>query len=348
MRVLFVIPGDIDTPTGGYRYDRAILAGWRKAGIDVGLLSLPGEYPFPTVRDVDVAVEMIANLPAGDIAVVDGLAGGAAPSVMEALAAKMPLIALVHHPLTLENGLSPDDAKRLLKSEAQGLAHAKAIVTTSPTTAQTVKTLFEVDANDVHFVLPGVERGRQINFRDTRSLRLLSVGSISERKGHDLLIKALSTVNHSDWHLDIVGPTHFDTELFTQLKKLAGQQGLTEHITFHGALSEDALEQRYQAADLFVLASRYEGYGMAYAEAIVRGLPVIGTTAGAVADTVPQNCGILVPPDDVDAFADALSQMMNDAELRARKHRGCLAAEPDFPTWYGSAEAFLTLLRAYQ
>lgn len=348
MHIRFIIPGNIDTPTGGYRYDRAIIDEWRKFGLSVDLVSLPGDYPFASEADIQTALSIIEEADDADICVIDGLAGGCAPSLMQRCAKQMPVVALIHHPLALENGLAKDQAMMLEKLEREGLGFAKSVVTTSPATSKTVHQLFNYPVNNISAILPGVQRGAPAAFRTQRPLRLLSVGSITERKGHDVLLRALGTVHDLSWTLDIVGLQHLSPEIFSDLQKIAQQNAIVDRVTFHDAVDAQALEKLYHGADIFALASRYEGYGMAYAEAIVRGLPVIATTAGAIPDTVPESTGLLVPPDDIDALAVALRLILSDDDLRRDKHKGALKAEPDFPTWEKSAQEFHSLLRGLQ
>lgn len=346
MRIRFIIPGDIDTPTGGYRYDRAIIEEWRKLNLDVDLISLPGDYPFPSEKDIEAAFPILDAAFDADICVIDGLAGGCAPELIEHCAKQMPVVALIHHPLALENGLSDMQAKTLEEKEREGLAFTKAVATSSPTTKETVHSLFKYPADKIQSILPGMERDMPIPFRTQRPLRLLSVGSITPRKGYDVLLKALGRIKDLSWTLDIVGMQDLDPELFVELQHIAEGNTIRDKIQFHDSLDNAALDRLYQNADLFALASRYEGYGMAYAEAIVRGIPVIATKAGAIPDTVPESTGILVPADDVDAFAGALKALLSDDDLRRKKHEGAIKAEPDFPTWERSAAEFHAFLRA--
>lgn len=345
MRIRFIIPGDIDTPTGGYRYDRAIILEWRMLGIEVDLICLPGGYPFPLGAQLETALSIIKQAQDADICVIDGLAGGCAPHLIAHCANDMPVVALIHHPLGLETGLSTDQSNALEQLEREGLAFVKAVATTSPATTKTVHKLFNYPKNQIHTFMPGVKRGGFVSFRTQRPLRLLSVGSITERKGHDVLIRALGRLRDLEWQLDIVGPKQFNPELFQKLQHIAMDENIAENVTFHGAVNADTLDALYQKADIFALASRYEGYGMAYAEAIVCGLPVIATTAGAIPDTVPESAGLLVPPDNIDALTHALRIMLSDDNFRQKKRTGALQAEPDFPTWPASATQFHSLLR---
>ena len=345
MRIRFIIPGDIDTPTGGYRYDRALIEEWRGLGLDVDLISLSGGYPFPLTSDIETAFSKIDHAQSADICVIDGLAGGCAPSLIVHCAKDMPLIALIHHPLALENGLAEAQSSSLEKSEREGLEFAKTVVTTSPATTKTVHQLFNYPQDKIHTIMPGVERHAPAPFRKRRPLRLLSVGSITKRKGHDVMLRALARLPDLAWTLDIVGPQHLDPDLFTDLQKIALSENIAERVRYHDAVDARELDRLYHDADIFALASRYEGYGMAYAEAIVRVLPVIATTAGAIPDTVPESTGLLVPPDDIEALANALRALLSDDDLRQEKRDGALKAEPDFPTWPASAAKFHDLMR---
>ncbi len=345
MQILFVIPGDINLPTGGYRYDRKIIDAWRKSGIKVELMSIEGNFPFPSHQEKENAIAKINNFPKADIAVVDGLLGGAAPEFLKHLSQKLPVTALIHHPLCLENGLDKETAGHLKQTEKQGLKHTNAIITTSPQTSRTVANLFNYNPSKITSVLPGVERGIISNGSDSETINLLCVGSIIERKGHKDLLEALSSLKHLNWKLDCIGSTQFDKSLYANLQSRVTQEELSQKITFHGDVSEQALEAAYSSADIFVLPSLFEGYGMAYAEALVRGIPVIGTIAGAIPETVPENCGILVEPSNIPALSSVIETMITDKKLRNNYRNNAIAAEPNFPTWESSADKFAGILK---
>ncbi|MEO0327039.1 MAG: glycosyltransferase family 4 protein [Pseudomonadota bacterium] len=347
MNILFVYPGDINLPTGGYRYDRSILAGWREAGINVESIGLVGEYPFPSEQEKQFAMDKLGNCSQFDIAVVDGLAGGAHPELIAMLAAQMPVVLLVHHPLCLETGISQKHARMLETTETQSLAKVDAVVTTSETTANTVQSMFGFAGKDTHSVLPGVDRGTRSNPKKQGPIELLCVGSIIARKGHADLVSALAVNQNLDWSLTCVGKTDLDADLFHSLRKQVEALVLEDRVAFTGALDEAGLETKYNRAHVFVLPSHYEGYGMAYSEAIVRGIPVIGTTAGAISKTVPPACGILVEPGNVSQLSDAIKTMILDRDRLAEYRSACLVAEATFPTWRASADQFAKILKEY-
>lgn len=345
MRILFIIPGDINLPTGGYRYDREIINAWKNSNIDVGLISIDGNYPFPGEVEKTRALDKIESFSKADIAVVDGLLGGATPEFMQKLSKIMPVAALIHHPLCLENGLDQKTAKALEDKERRGLAFTSCVITTSPTTSRTVAQLFDQDPSQIHTILPGVARGMRSSGTESSSINLLCVGSVIERKGHKDLLHSLSKLKHLDWNLDCIGSTQFDRPLYNELSAFVEREALTKKVQFHGDVDEEVLEIAYSKADVFVLPSLFEGYGMSYAEAIVRGIPVIGTTAGAIPQTVPESCGILVEPSNISQLTNALESLITNNALRTKLREATIKAEPGFPTWQDSAAQFYEILK---
>lgn len=345
MRILFVIPGDINLPTGGYRYDKEIVNAWKASGIDVELISLEGDYPFPSDQEKSNALDAVKKFPDADVAVVDGLLGGVLPEFIQKLSNAMPVVALIHHPLCLENGLNDKIAKALKTSEKKGLKFVSQIITTSPATTKTVSKLFGFDRSKIHTILPGVKRTQISRGSESQTTHLLCVGSIIERKDHKTLLQALSTLKYLDWRLDCYGSTEFDKELYAQIQDIITKENLSKKVTFHGAVSDERLDAAYATSDIFVLPSLFEGYGMVYAEAIVRGLPVIATTAGAIPDTVPETCGILVEPNNIEMLAQALEKLITNEEMLNKFRQNAINAEPTFPTWQNSATRFAEILK---
>jgi glycosyltransferase involved in cell wall biosynthesis len=338
--VVFAVPGDLETPTGGYAYDRRMIAelrdlGWRPEVIDLG-----DGFPCPTESVRVAAHALLAAVPAGRAIVVDGLAFGVLPAAAEALRATHPLIALVHHPLALESGLTPQEANAMRASERAALACARGVVVTSPATGRLLAADYGVDAGRITVVEPGTDPPAPARTVPDGPVALLAVGAVVPRKGYDVLVAALASLADLPWHLTIVGDTGRDVAAAMQLADDIASHRLAGRIVLSGAVSADRLAALYTGADLFVLPSRHEGYGMAFAEAIAHGLPVVGTTVGAIPDTVPPDAGILVPPDDAAALGAALRPLIESAAERARLAAGARAAAGRLPTWRASAERF--------
>jgi glycosyltransferase involved in cell wall biosynthesis len=257
-----------------------------------------------------------------------------------------PLIAIVHHPLAQETGLSPAEAATLHASEQAALAAAAGVVTSSATTARGLVADYGVPADRITVARPGTDRAPEARGSSEGIVRLLAVGSIVPRKGYDVLIAALAVLVDLPWHLVIAGDRTRDPAAAASLDADVARYKLGDRVTILGTVSPDRVGDLYAAADLFVLASRFEGYGMVYAEAIMRGLPVVGTTAGAIPETVPAGAGVLVAPDDVAALSLVLRRLIGSPEERKSLAAAARAAALQLPAWEDSATLLSRALEA--
>ena len=339
-RFAFAVPGDLATPTGGYGYDRRMMAELGDLGWQIDHLDLGEGFPWPDEATRADAQTRLSAVPAGRTIVIDGLALGVLPETALQLAGRNPLLALVHHPLALEWGLSNEQADTLRRSERAALAAVQGVVVTSPATAELVASDYGVPAERITVARPGSDPAPPAQGSHGGVVRLLSVGAVVPRKGFDVLIAALATLIDLPWRLTIAGDLTRDSDAAARLDTDIARYAIGDRIAALGAVSPERLAALYAEADLFVLASRFEGYGMAYAEAIAHGLPVIGSHAGAIPDTVPPDAGLLVAPGDIEALAEALRRVIGDAGLRRRLADGARAAAPQLPTWRQSAEIF--------
>ena len=345
-RFAFAVPGDLATPTGGYAYDRRMMTELGELGWQIDLLDLGEGFPWPDEAARATAQSRLLAMPAGRSIVVDGLAFGVLPETASQLAGRNPLLALVHHPLALEWGLSVKQADALRASERAALAAVQGVVVTSAATARLVASDYGVPAERIVVARPGSDPALMSQGSQDGVVRLLSVGAIVPRKGFDVLISALATLTDLSWRLTIAGDRTRDRNAAARLDADIARHALGERIAAPGAVSPQRLAALYAEADVFVLASHFEGYGMAYAEAVAHGLPVIGTSAGAIPDTVPPDAGLLVDPGGSFALAKALRRVIGDADLRRRLASAARAAAPQLPTWRHSAEIFARALEA--
>jgi len=340
--VAFAVPGDLATPTGGYTYDRRIVAELAAFGWQVEVLDIGEGFPRPTAQVRFAAGAQLMALPEGRPIVIDGLAYGVMPEEAAALCERHPLVALVHHPLALETGLLDDESVVLRDSERAALVCARHVIATSVATARLLGAAYGVPAERLTVVRPGTDRVLHAPAREGDVLTMLAVGAIVPRKGYDLLVEALATLKDRPWRMVIVGDPTRSPETAARLVETVARLGLAERIEIVGPVTSERLAGLYAAADLFVLPSRFEGYGMAYTEAIAHGVPVVGTNVGAIPDTVPPGAGILLPPDDVAALAGTLQRLIDDPSERAQLAAGARAAS--FPTWHESARLFAGVL----
>jgi glycosyltransferase involved in cell wall biosynthesis len=339
----FAIPGDINTLTGGYIYERLLLEGLREIGHDVTHLELGDSFPDPSVADMTHAIDTLTALPPERALILDGLVYGAIDT--DGLArVRAPIVAMIHHPLAKETGLDPATAAHLFKTERDNLALARHVLVPSPHTAHILTSEYGVPPAKITVAQPGTDRPT-LPHTPTDPPLILSVGILHPRKGHDTLIEALALLPHRTWRAVIVGQPH-DPAFATALDDMRHDLGLANQITLAGKLDRPDLFRLYAEATLFALATRYEGYGIVFDEALVRGLPVVACATGAVPQTVPSDAGLLVPPDDPVALADALNTVLTDAPKRAAMTAAAARAGARLPTWSDTAQTASAVLDA--
>lgn len=366
MALAFVVPGRLNQLTGGYLYDHHVVGGMRARGRAVEVIELPGRYPDADADTREAAAHALTQLPDGDTVVIDGLA---LPGLADALprhARRLRLVGFIHHPLSLETGLSTDEARHYAQLEAELWPVLKGAICPSEHTARAVRAS-GLPADRVAVVAPGVHRPASLSAHPPvpfvpqhveehqaappwraphtttagdlpdRALQLLAVGTITPRKGHLLLVDALAHLYREqpelNWHLTCIGSLDRDPAAAHALHQRIADHGLTGRITLRGEQPAVQLTEAYQHADLFVLPSHHEGYGMVFTEALAHGLPILSTTAGAIPDTVPAGASLLVPPGDEDALRHALACALNDSTLRAELAAGARRAALSLHDW---------------
>ena len=335
----FAIPGDLQTRTGGYGYDRRLIDELRARGLAIRHLAWPGSFPAPDEATLAEARHALAARPDDSIVLIDGLAYGAMPGLAAAEGGRLKLVALVHHPLALETGAAPG----LLVAEREALRHARAVIATSGTTAATLQAHYGVA--DVVVAPPGSEPARPAP-RTGNPPHVLSLGAVVPRKGYDVLVAALERLPDLAWRCTIAGSLDRAPGTVSALRVQIEAAGLSARVTLAGEVSDASA--LYETADLFVLASRHEGYGMALAEALAHSLPVIGTLAGAIPSVVPESAGALVPPDDPEALAEALRHLLTNQVARDRAAMVSGRAGAALPGWQLAADRVAALLRGMQ
>jgi glycosyltransferase involved in cell wall biosynthesis len=334
--VVFVIPGDLFLPTGGYAYDRRVLELADKHGLDMGHLALPGSYPSPTDADLARTAHLIAETPEDAILLIDGLAYGAMPPEL-IRGFNRRICALVHHPLGLESGVGEERSRALIENETQALALAEKVIVTSPLTARTLIHDFAAPQEKLVVAEPGVDPRQRAEGSGEAGVAMLAVGAVSARKGYDVMIQALAPLADRDWTLTIAGATDRAPHVVEELQRLVAARGLERRIEFSGAVSDADLESLFNTADLFLMASHYEGYGMVLAEAMAHGLPIVTTTGGAAAETVPDDAALKAAPGDIDALGAAIARALDDATLRQQLSDASWKAGQNLPRWNDTA-----------
>lgn len=343
-----VLPGGLDdpaAPSGGNRYDREVL---RRLTAEEHLL--PGSWPRPADGDRRALADLLTAIPDDAVVLIDGLVACGVPELLEPHAGRLRLAILVHLPLGDETGLPAGVAAELNARESRALHLATAVIATSTPAARRIEELHTL--SDVHAIPPGVEPAARAT-PSPGGHRLLNVASLTHRKGQDVLVDALRRLGTGlDWTCVVAGagdPSSLDTA------------GLADRVRFVGPLAGAALDGAYADADLFVLPSRAETYGMVVTEALARGLPVVASDVGGVPEalgTAPGPApgtasgaapggripGRLIPPDDAEALAGALRDWLTDAELRERWRAGALARRRTLTGWDETARQLNAVL----
>ena len=343
--IALLVPGALDQLTGGYLFDRHVVEGLRAKGRAVEAIELAGEFPDADDLARQAAGAALARLPKGAVAVIDGLALFGFADCLEREAKRLKLVAFVHHPLADETGSSERERSRIAALEARLLRLAHGVLAPSESTARLVAA-YGVPRSRIAVTPPGTTKPtRPVRRRPARGrVEFLCVASVTPRKGHLILVEALATLADRDWHCRCIGSLTRDAAAASAVRYEIGRRGLKGRIALAGEWEPARLGEAYGAADAVVLPSFHEGYGMALAEALAHGVPVISTTAGAIPDTVPPDAGLLVPPGDVAALGEALRRFIDEPPLRARLAAGARRAGARLPDWPQAVAAWAAAL----
>jgi glycosyltransferase involved in cell wall biosynthesis len=348
-RAAFAVPGDLDTPTGGYAYDKRIIAELRALGWEIDVIDLGSAFPDPDTATRASARAKLQAVADGQPIVIDGLAFGVMAEEAAKLRETNPLVALVHHPLALETGLDAAAAAALRASEHAALACTQAAIVTSAPTADILRRDYGVAVDRIAVIRPGVDSpacARQPQDASA-AVNLLAVGSITPRKGYDILIEVLGSLKDLPWQLTIAGETTRSAAAFARLQADIARLNLQDRIVITGAVDQARLGTLYANADVFVLASLFEGYGMVFGEAVAHGLPIVATAVGAAQEIVPPDAGLLVAPGDAAALRDALRHMIVEPDARNKMAHAAREASARLPQWQEQAVAFAKVLEAF-
>jgi glycosyltransferase involved in cell wall biosynthesis len=340
--VWFAVPGDPESLTGGYIYAKRLTQALEDLGWQVHRLRLPAGFPNPSPAELTETRRILDGVPRHATALIDGLAFGAfTPAVLAQ--SDLDSVALVHHPLARETGLTPEAIAAFTLSERAALSTARAVIATSPHTADVLAADYGVSTARLFVAPPGSDPHTRAHGTPHRP-NLLTVATVTPRKGHDILVAALEQIADLPWASTLAGSLTRAPETVAALRRQIAGSGVADRIVLSGELSAEALATCYAGADIFVLPSRYEGYGMVFAEALSYGLPIVGCAAGAVAGTVPAETSILVPTDDASALAGALRGLLSNSAARIRLADAAWIAGQRLPQWTDTAMSVANVL----
>lgn len=336
--VHFIVPGPLETLTGGFIYDRHMVEGLKAAGRLGMVHELEGDFPRAAPYDVAAGAAVLSGLPDRARCVIDGLALTALGQAVFQHAPRLDIVAMIHHPLADETGLSEAEQTAFFQAEKAVLKEVARIVVSSCRTAERLAD-FDVHPSSVHVVEPGIaDWVRPGTSPSEGPLRILSVGTLTRRKGHDIALRALADCRDLDWRLDIVGIAR-DTDYASELAALIGDLELEERVSLHGEVQEDELARMHASSGLFLSAAYHEGFGMALADAVAAGLPVL-TTDEAAASTVVRQAAQLVPAGEALSLAEALRGLLQDPDALQKLADRSRAEAAKLSDWNSAAAAF--------
>jgi glycosyltransferase involved in cell wall biosynthesis len=338
MPLALVVPAPFTAVSGGYAYDRRMVEGLSARGHAVRVVELPGRFPVPDATAEAAAWQALANRADGETIIIDGLALPAFAHVAEAVE-EAGAVGLIHHPTPLEKGLSDAEAALLREKEAALLPRLTHLIATSRTTARQLGEM-GIGVDHITVVEPGTEDAPRAEGSRAAGCAILSVGALVPRKGHDLVLRALGRLTDLDWTLTIAGSGERDRVHAASLAALADELGIASRVIFAGEVDDATLETLWRGTDVFALATWHEGYGMAVAEALKRGIPLALTSGGAVAELAPTEASVIVPAGDWTALSRAMRRLLFDGELRRRMADHAWEAGRKLPSWDAQADAF--------
>jgi glycosyltransferase involved in cell wall biosynthesis len=332
-------------PSGGNTYDRHVCRGLESLGWTVHEHAVPGSWPGPQAAALSALDVALNEVPDDAVVLLDGLVASAAPEVLVPHSRRLRQVVLVHMPLghrSLDHGVR--------QREGAVLAAAAAVITTSAWTRHRLLELYPLPPNRVHVARPGVDAAALAS-RSGGGGALLCVGPVTLDKGHDVLLDALETLLDLSWQCVCVGSLDRDPAFVQRLRRRLSDRGIGDRLQLAGTRTGAELERSYAGADLLVLPSRAETYGMVITEALARGVPVLAAEVGGVAEAVGYGAdeirpGLLVAPEDAAALAAALRAWLSDPELRRTLRRAARERRDSLSGWSTTTFAIAEVMEA--
>jgi glycosyltransferase involved in cell wall biosynthesis len=338
-----------DDPTGGNVYNRALVAELRALGVTIRLYRLAGPWPE---GDASSHMKLARALRAEPACLVDGIVGCGSPEVVAAaVESGHAVTVVVHLPISDEVGLEPMQRQRYVALEAKTVQAASGVLCSSRWSAAELSRRY--GRSDVGVAIPGVTpapvaRGSQ----DSGRPRILSVASLTPTKDQLTLVHALAQLADLQWTADLVGSDQADPDYANRLRAEIVVAGLQDRILVPGALAGSVLDQKWDAADLLVLPSRVETYGLVVVEALARGMPAVVSAGTGAIEALQEGAtkhssatpGTSVPAGDSAGLAAMLRRWLTEPMLRRAWRQAALARRDTLPGWQQTAQAVLAYL----
>ena len=319
MRVAFVAPGDLNTPTGGYVYDRHVVEALRRRH-EVEVITVP-----PRHSGIAEAARLahLSRRGGFDVVVQDALCRTPMTPVNPTIDASV--VGIVHL-------LAKDDPREGLVSRAIDRAYLSTLdscVYTSRATKRSSPS--ETDSVVAH---PASRFSPEVTEREVRrkahsdGLRIAFVGGISPVKALDRLVCAVSKV--PECTVTVAGRTA-DSQYLRRVKRLCSSLGVSDRVEFVGVLDGEDLASLFGESDAVVVPSRHEAFGTAYVEGMSFGLPAVAPTSGGADELIEDGKNGFLVRDDND-LVRALRTLTEEYDL-ARMGVEAMKTENDWVSW---------------
>jgi glycosyltransferase involved in cell wall biosynthesis len=346
-----VLPGIVDDPrrpSGGSRYDERVCRELASCGWEVRRSVVRGAWPGPGGEERAEVEQVLGEMPPHALVLVDGLVASACPEALAGHASRLRVVVLLHLPAADEPGR--EDAGSVAARERSALRCARAVVVPSEATRRRLLAEAPIPGLTVHVAPPGADQA-PLTPATAAGTRLVCVAAVTRRKGHDVLLEALSTLDDLDWTLVCAGPEDREDGCADLVRRMIAEAGLGGRVRLLGPLGADAVAAVYAAADLLVLPSRAEPYGMVVTEALARGVPVVGSAVDGLPEALGRAPGgelpgELVPPGDSRALARALRRWLTEPQVRTALRAAALARRGTLPSWDATTSAVAAALTA--
>jgi glycosyltransferase involved in cell wall biosynthesis len=308
MTIHFLTMGNIYSLTGGYLYNMRMIEGLEQKGYSVNIFGT--DWPWNIKSDLEkISLFHFEKLAVGSCIIIDSLVLARLRSVVEKFSTRLTFIGLIHLPVSYQ--YTYGEFGRISHEELIALRQMKQLIVTGRFTYDLLWKA-GLNAARIRVVEPGTDQfPRKTHYKSVPS-ELLCIANYSAIKAHDILIRSLSRLASRDWTLHLYGDIGHDKEYSSGIYSLIEQLHLEKRVIMHGIAGRDEITAIFLLADLFVMPSLFESYGMALTESLAHGVPVLTTRTGNIPHTVPPGMGILVEPGNEEELTHAIRSLMDE------------------------------------
>ncbi len=346
MKIYWLQPGEIDSVSGGYIYNKNIIEGIRSQSFDLELC-IPGtDFPFPSKKSIEKCKAFFNDTERSSIIVIDSLILGTIPDLIEEFSAEHTIVGMIHLPLCISPSFNIETKKRFKQSEIKSFNHSKLLIVTSEFLKSEIMKM-GVDEDKIHVISPGINSEIINKSYPDKPNNLLCVSKITSSKGQLDLIKALENIRHLEWNLTFCGGFDEQDNYYKNIRQRISISGMENRIVFTGEISHVEIEKYYKQADLLILTSYFETYSMVLQEAMAFKLPIISTKTGATTQTSDSQVTRFYQPGNIPQLEKQLYTLLNYSDAYKKLTQGYSNQSVKFLTWKDKAEQFLQVLSKY-